>query len=219
MKAWNVHGEPPSAWPVNSAAMRAAISGRAEVGAGDHRLPADGVEEPAEEQRAEEVPDREDDEEDRDEARGDAPERRVEHPEVERHAVVEERLADEQREAEDRAPRVALEGGLGDLAERDRLALAHRDRLLGLARGARRSPRSTPCSIARTIRSASSSWPWMKSQRGLSGTLRRTKRTPSPRIAPSRNEIRQPTLAESRVLSRAGSRPPSRPRRRPSRSR
>ena len=43
----------------------------------------------------------------------------------------------------------------------------------------------------------------MNSQRGLSGTLRRTKSTPSPRIAPSRNEIRQPTLAESSVLSRS----------------
>ena len=126
---------------------------RAEVGARDHRLPPDGVEEPAEEQRAEEVPDREHDEEDRDEARGHVPERRVEDPEVERHAVVEEGLADEQREAEDRAPRVALEGGLGDLAERDRLALPHGDRLLRLVevlvasparRPARSSGRSAP---------------------------------------------------------------------------
>src|SRR5205807_8628943 len=56
----------------------------------------------------------------------------VEDPEVERHAVVEERLADEEREAENRAPRIALEGGLGDLAERDLLSLADRERLIRL---------------------------------------------------------------------------------------
>ena len=38
--------------------------------------------------------------------------------EVEGDGVVEERLADEQREAEDRAPRVFRERGAGDLAER-----------------------------------------------------------------------------------------------------
>ena len=119
-KAWNVHGEPTSAPPRNSAGHHDRDRGRAEVGAGDHRLPPDGVEQPAEQQRAEEVPDREDDEEDRDEARGDVEEGRVERPEVERDAVVEERLADEERKAEDRAARIALEGGLGDLAERDR---------------------------------------------------------------------------------------------------
>jgi hypothetical protein len=49
--------------------------------------------------------------------------------EVERDRVVEERLAHEEGEPEHRTPRVALEGHPGDLAERDRLALAHHDLL------------------------------------------------------------------------------------------
>ena len=43
------------------------------------------------------------------------------------------------------------------------------------------------------MRSASSSRPWMKSQRGLSGTVLLTRRIPSPSVAPSANEMRQPT--------------------------
>src|SRR5262249_49897840 len=93
------------------------------------RLPADRVEETPEQQRAEEVADGEDDQEDGDVARGDAPEGRVERPEVEGDAVVEERLADEERETEDRAARGALEGGLGDPAERECLPRRHGDRL------------------------------------------------------------------------------------------
>ena len=46
----------------------------------------------------------------------------------------------------------------------------------------RRSPPSTVRSMSRTIRSPSSSRPWMNSQRGLSGTLRRTSRMPTARI-------------------------------------
>jgi len=44
-----------------------------------------------------------------------------------------------------------------------------------------------------TIRSASSSRPWMNSQRGLSGTWRRTIRMPMPSTAPKPKAIRQPT--------------------------
>ena len=47
-------------------------------------------------------------------------------------------------------------------------------------------------SMSRTIRSPSSSRPWMNSQRGLSGTLRRTIRMPTARIAPSPKASRQP---------------------------
>ena len=131
---------------MNSAASTSRDHRRAEVGARDHRLPPDGVEQPPEQQRPEEVADREDDQE----VPGRSSRRRrrtscEDRPEVEGDAVVEERLADEEREAEDRAPRVALEGGPGDLAERDRLALADRDRLAP-ARAAR-SPVSA-CDVA-----------------------------------------------------------------------
>ena len=47
--------------------------------------------------------------------------------------------------------------------------------------------------MAATIRSASSSRPWMKSQRGLSGTLRRTSMIASPSTAPTPKHSRQPT--------------------------
>ena len=52
--------------------------------------------------------------------------------EVEGDGVVEERLADEQGEPENRALRVFRERGGGDLAEVDPFARANRDRLLGL---------------------------------------------------------------------------------------
>src|SRR3712207_8635182 len=57
---------------------------------------------------------------------------------------------------------------------------------------------SRPCSsdtldsMSRTICSASSSRPWMKSHRGLSGTVRRTMRIPTARIAPRPKAPRQP---------------------------
>ncbi len=53
-------------------------------------------------------------------------------PEVERDCVVEERLADEQREPEHRAVRVLLQRRAPDRAERDLLALTHGDRLARL---------------------------------------------------------------------------------------
>ncbi len=43
-----------------------------------------------------------------------------------------------------------------------------------------------------TIRSASSSRPWMNNQRGLSGTLRRTSITATPSTAPTTNATRHP---------------------------
>ena len=45
-----------------------------------------------------------------------------------------------------------------------------------------------------TISSASSSRPWMISQRGDSGTWRRTSRTARPSTTPRANDSRQPTL-------------------------
>ena len=62
----------------------------------------------------------------------------------------------------------------------------------------------TCSSISPTICSASSSRPWMNSQRGLSGTLRRTSRIPTPRVAPMMKASRQPkSAANSAVSSRA----------------
>src|ERR1041385_7799844 len=56
--------------------------------------------------------------------------------------------------------------------------------------------------MLRPIRSASSSCPWIKSHRGLSGTLRRTSMIPSPRIAPTAKALRQPmSLASKFSLS------------------
>src|ERR1041385_1042023 len=56
--------------------------------------------------------------------------------------------------------------------------------------------------MLRPIRSASSSCPWIKSHRGLSGTLRRTSMIPSPRIAPTAKAMRQPmSLASKFSLS------------------
>ena len=59
----------------------------------------------------------------------------------------------------------------------------------------------TSLSIESTIRSASSSRPWMNSQRGLSGTLRRTIRMPTPRTAPIPKARRQPMLVANSELS------------------
>ncbi len=67
---------------------------------------------------------------------------------------------------------------------------------------------STVPSMLRTISSASSSRPWMNSQRGLSGTLRRTSSTARPRSAPRPKATRQPmsfgsTLGFSSTMVRA----------------
>ncbi len=63
---------------------------------------------------------------------------------------------------------------------------------------------STVCSMSVTIRSASSSRPWMNSQRGLSGTLRRTSSTPRASTAPSANAARQPISGSITVSSVSG---------------
>ncbi len=57
--------------------------------------------------------------------------------------------------------------------------------------------RCTDRSMPVTIRSASSSFPWMNSQRGLSGTSLRISRMPMPRIAPSPNSSRHPMSSGS----------------------
>jgi hypothetical protein len=105
---------------------------RAEVADGDHRLAADGVEQPAEDQRAEEVGRREDDQEHGHEPRRHAEERREERAQVERDPVVGEGLADEERETQDRPAWVGHEAGAGDLGERDHLALLDLDALVRL---------------------------------------------------------------------------------------
>ena len=58
----------------------------------------------------------------------------------------------------------------------------------------------TSSSIPSTSFSASSTCPWMNIQRGLSGTLRRTSRIPTPSTAPRPNASRQPTSA-AKMLS------------------
>ena len=55
---------------------------------------------------------------------------------------------------------------------------------------------STWRSISRVISSASSSRPWMNSQRGLSGTWRRTNRIAIPRMNPSPKQTRQLSSGE-----------------------
>ena len=179
--------------------------GRAEVGAGDHRLAADRVEQPPERHRAEEVADREDDDEDRHDRRGDAEEGREQGAEVEGDAVVDEGLTDEQREAEDRPLRIELERGAGDL------------------RG-----RGSPCAGALRCFSSGSCSSWPVSSRtslldpvddllGLLlatvdeqparalGTLRRTIRIVSPSTTPSPKASRQPRSAAKIEVSRKSS--------------
>ena len=85
-----------------------------------------------EQQRAEEVAGREHRVEEPDLVRADAEVGGQRQPERDRDRVVEERLADEEREAEHGALRIDLEHRPGDLAERDRLALADLDRVAGL---------------------------------------------------------------------------------------
>ena len=66
---------------------------------------------------------------------------------------------------------------------------------------------STSRSIWATSVSASWSRPWMNSQRGLSGTCRRTIRMAIPRTAARKNAIRQPTSVANSALSRISDAP------------
>ena len=68
--------------------------------------------------------------------------------------------------------------------------------------------------MPRTICSASSSRPWMNSQRGLSGTWRRTTRIPTASTAPRPKASRQPQAGSTRSGSSSGmvsSEPPAAP--------
>ena len=157
------------------------------------RTRPDGVEERAEHQRADEVADGED----REVVPGvpDAPEERGQDVAVgEEDGVVEERLADEQREAQDGPPRVAREHRPRDLTEADRRALPDGDRVVDGSASSRPLSRGTVCSMSWTICSASSSRPWMNSQRGLSG-----------HVAPDHQDRqrRGPRRARRRAASRA----------------
>ncbi len=118
----------PSESPTNRMRQDGQHDRGADVGARDHRLAADGVEQAPEQQRADEVRDREQRQVQRDDAVLDLVEGDEERAEAEGDRVVDEGLADEQREAEEGALRVGLEGRRGDLAQRDRLPLADRDR-------------------------------------------------------------------------------------------
>jgi hypothetical protein len=102
---------------------------RQHVRQGDHGPPPDGVEQVAEQHRPEHVPEGE-----RDDVGGHDLVRDLEegaqHQRLgEEHGVVEERLADEQRQPEHGALGVELEGGVGDLPEADAAALADLDRV------------------------------------------------------------------------------------------
>jgi hypothetical protein len=100
---------------------------RGHVAQRDHRPPADAVEQPPQQQRPEQVPEGERDDVDRHHVVGDL-EEGAEHQRLgEEHGVVEERLADEQRQPEHGPLGVALEGGVGDHPEADALALADLD--------------------------------------------------------------------------------------------
>ena len=61
------------------------------------------------------------------------------------------------------------------------------------------SSRLTVSSMSRTILSASSTLPCVISQRGLSGTRRRTRTTAIPRMAPSAKHNRQPSSSAMRA--------------------
>jgi hypothetical protein len=65
----------------------------------------------------------------------------------------------------------------------------------------------TSRSMRSTMASASSSRPWMNSQRGLSGTWRRTSRMPRPSTAPIPKAIRQPTSGAKMSVSSSTSVP------------
>src|SRR4029079_15164186 len=105
---------------------------REQVGRADHRFASDRVEKPPEGQRPEEVRERKQRNVERNRPGTDYEEFPKQGSEVEGDGVVEERLADEQGEPENRALRVFRERGGGDLAEVDPFARANRDRLLGL---------------------------------------------------------------------------------------
>ena len=134
--------------------------------------------------------------------RVDVVERRQHQRVGEEDGVVEERLADEQREADDgaaagSAPNIVLAISMKPRSSRSR----DLDRLAFGAAGSSRR-RSTPRPAPRcraTSSSASSSRPWMISQRGLSGTVRRTSRIDRGR-APRRGRTR----AASRRRRRTG---------------
>ena len=106
--------------------------GRPDVAARDHRLAPHGVEEAPEQQWPEEVADREKHDVERHLRVADAVELDKERAQAERHRVVDEGLAHEQREAERGSLRVPLERHRRDRPEGDGLALADRDRVAGL---------------------------------------------------------------------------------------
>jgi hypothetical protein len=102
---------------------------RGHTAQGDHGLAADVVEQPPQQQRPEQVP-----EDERDDVGGyDVvldPEEGAEHQRLgEEHGVVDERLADEQGQAEHGPLGVALEGGVGDDPEADAVPLADLERV------------------------------------------------------------------------------------------
>ena len=119
----------------------------------------------------------------------------------EEEGVVEKRLSDEQRQAEHRALRVEREDRLGDLTRADGLALPDREGLRD-ARQVLPVSSSTVPSMSRTIFSASSSRPWMNSQRGLSGTFSPHEQHPAGEHGSERE--RQPP-AELLVVTMVGS--------------
>ena len=95
----------------------------ADVADRDHDAPADGVEQPPEQHRPEEVPDRQRDDVPAGRARPDVEEGGQHEPLGEEHRVVEERLPDEQRQPQQRALAVVGQQRAGDLAEGRPVAL------------------------------------------------------------------------------------------------
>ena len=56
-------------------------------------------------------------------------------------------------------------------------------------------------SISSTMRSASSPWPWVTIQRGLSGMCRRSQMMTRPSTGPMKNAMRQPTFSATWSVS------------------
>ena len=89
--------------------------------------------------------------------------------------------------------RVRAEHGPGQFPESDAAARPDGDRALRRRERPPTRVASPICrSISATTRSASSGWPWVRSQRGLSGTWWRRKMMTRPSAAPRPNPSRQP---------------------------
>ena len=95
-----MNAQTPPAWRDEQHREDDGHDSRADIGQGDHRFAADGVEQRPEDQGADEIAERPQDVEQRHLAGCDAVEPAQQRAEIEGHAVVEKRLPDEQRQTQ-----------------------------------------------------------------------------------------------------------------------